>query len=172
MTPVEIRRLGPDRATVDALATILVETVAGGGSVSFMHPLAPEKAAAFWQGSLDAAARGERVVLGAYDGPLLVGTVTLVTGLPENQPHRAEIAKMMTRASHRGRGIGTALLKAAEAIAAGEGRWLLVLDTASVEGAAGFYAGLGWQEAGEIPDFALTPDGRMSGTRVYWKRLG
>jgi GNAT superfamily N-acetyltransferase len=93
------------------LADLLVETVASGGSVSFMHPLAPAAAEAFWHGALAAAERGERIVFGAWDGAALVGTVTLLLDLPPNQPHRAEIAKMMTRVSHRGRGLATALLR-------------------------------------------------------------
>jgi ribosomal protein S18 acetylase RimI-like enzyme len=153
------------------LSDLLVETVAHGGSVSFMHPLVPDAAHAFWEGSLAAAARGERIVFGAWDGDQLVGTVTLVLDLPPNQPHRAEIAKMMTRVSHRGRGIATALLKAAEAAAKEKGRSLLVLDTATEEGAAGLYERLGYTRAGEIPDFALKPHGGLTGTLIYWKRL-
>src|SRR5450756_1235381 len=80
-----------------ALGEILIETVANGGSVSFMHPLAPEAADRFWRDSLASAGRGERIVLGAFDGEILIGTVTLQLALPPNQPHRAEIAKMMTR---------------------------------------------------------------------------
>src|SRR5215475_11949011 len=91
-----------------ALSEILVEVVANGGSVSFMHPLALAEADAFWERALAAAGRGERVVLGAFDGTALVGTVTVLLDLPPNQPHRAEIAKLMTRVSHRGRGVATA----------------------------------------------------------------
>ena len=91
----------------------------------------------FWRNSLASADRGERIVLGAFDGEDLIGTVTLLLDLPQNQPHRAEIVKMMTRVSHRHRGIATALLREAERIAIARGRWLLVLDTAEDEGAAG-----------------------------------
>ncbi|MBS7545757.1 GNAT family N-acetyltransferase [Ancylobacter oerskovii] len=166
-----IRPLAADEPTVTALAALLVETVAGGGSVSFMHPLAPDKAAAFWRGSLAAAARGERVVLGAFLGETLAGTVTLQLALPENQPHRAEIAKMMTLPACRGRGIASALLRAAEAIARARGRTHLVLDTASDGGAAGLYERHGFVFCGEIPDFALKPLGGLTGTRLYVKRL-
>jgi ribosomal protein S18 acetylase RimI-like enzyme len=153
------------------LISLLIETVAHGGSVSFMHPLAPDAAQAFWDGSLAAAARGERIVFGAWDGDQLVGTVTLLLDLPPNQPHRAEIAKMMTRVSHRGRGIASALLHAAEAVAVEKGRSLLVLDTARDEGAAGLYERLGYTLTGEIPDYALKPHGGLTGTLIYWKRL-
>ena len=124
---------------------MLIETVANGGSVSFMHPLSREAADAFWRDSLASAERGERIVFGAFDGEKLVGTVTLLLDLPPNQPHRAEIAKMMTRLSHRHRGIATALLHAAERAAIERGRWLLVLDTADDEGASGLYERVGFQ---------------------------
>jgi ribosomal protein S18 acetylase RimI-like enzyme len=172
MPGITIARLSATAAIRAMLTELLVETVASGGSVSFMHPLAPEAAAAFWDGALAAASRGERVVFGAWDGAQLVGTVTLLLDLPPNQPHRAEIAKMMTRVSHRGRGIATALLRAAEAEALARGRGLLVLDTATEEGAAGLYERLGYTCAGEIPDYALKPHGGLTGTLIYWKRLG
>jgi ribosomal protein S18 acetylase RimI-like enzyme len=156
----------------DSLSEILVETVAHGGSVSFMHPLAPEVAAAFWDNALASAARGERIVLGAWDADLLAGTVTLLLDCPPNQPHRAEIAKLMTRVNHRGRGVATALMRAAEALAVVHGRTLLVLDTATEGGAAGLYERLGFTLTGEIPDFALKPHGGLTGTLIYWKRIG
>ena len=169
---IEIRPLDPSPGTRAALAGLLCETVANGGSVSFMHPLSQADAEAFWEKSLAATARGERVVLGAFDGETLAGTVTLVLDLPVNQPHRAEIAKLMVGMAHRGRGIARELMKAAEARATAAGRTMLVLDTASIDGAGGLYEGLGWTFAGELPDYAYTPHGLMSGTRLYWKRVG
>src|SRR5579872_1588408 len=85
---------------IAALSEMLVEVVANGGSVSFMHPLAHEVAADFWKDSLAKASSGSRVVLGAWEGDQLIGTVTLDLGTPPNQPHRAEIAKLMTRVAH------------------------------------------------------------------------
>ena len=170
MAGIEIGPLG--QAAGEALADILVEVVANGGSVSFMHPLAREEALAFWKGSLAAAGRGERVVLGAWDGAVLTGTVTLLLDCPPNQPHRAEIAKLMVRMDHRGRGIAAALIRAAEAEAVARGKTLLVLDTASEDGAAGLYEGLGYQFVGEISDYALKPLGGLTGTRIYFKRIG
>ena len=169
---VDIRPLQADEPTLDALSELIVETVANGGSVSFLHPFAPEAAREFWSKSLAAAERGERVVLGAFVGGELAGTVSLLLDCPPNQPHRAEIAKMMTRAALRGRGIGGRLLAEAERLAASAGRTLINLDTASLEGASGFYERNRYTYAGEIPDYALTPDGRLSGTRIYWKRVG
>jgi ribosomal protein S18 acetylase RimI-like enzyme len=169
---VAIRPLGATPEVTAALSEVLIETVAAGGSVSFMHPLAPAAAAAFWEGALAAAERGERVVLGAWDGDQLVGTVSLLLDCPPNQPHRAEIAKMMTRPAYRGRGVASALMREAEAIALERGRTLLVLDTAVDGGASGLYERLGFTLAGVIPDYALKPHGGLTGTMIYWKRLG
>jgi GNAT superfamily N-acetyltransferase len=169
--PVRITPLTASPDTVTALGEMLVETVAHGGSVSFMHPLPLQAAETFWRDSLGAADRGERIVLGAFDGESLIGTVTLLLNLPPNQPHRAEIAKMMTRLRHRHRGIASALLGEAERLARERGRWLLVLDTAEDEGAGGLYERLGFQLTGVIPDYALKPHGGLTGTLIYWKRL-
>ena len=155
-----------------ALAPLLIDVVANGGSVGFMHPLSRQDADAFWAGSLAAAARGERVVLGGFDDEALVGTVTLQLACPPNQPHRGEIAKMMTAVACRGRGIASALLREAEAIARAQGKTMLVLDTASEGGASGLYERAGFSFAGELPDYAYKPHGGLTGTRLYWKRLG
>jgi GNAT superfamily N-acetyltransferase len=170
-TSMQIYALRSTPDTIAALSDLLIETVAAGGSVSFMHPLSAEAAAAFWTRSLAAADAGERVILGAYDTGQLVGTVTLLLDTPPNQPHRAEIAKMMTRLNHRGRGIARALLQEAERQAADRGRTLLNLDTAEEEGAAGFYEKQGYTRAGVIPDYAYKPHGGLCGTIIYWKRL-
>ncbi|KAA3452619.1 GNAT family N-acetyltransferase [Mesorhizobium sp. SARCC-RB16n] len=172
MNAIEIKPLTVNQKTLALLTDLLVETVAAGGSVSFMHPLAPEAAKAFWETSLAAAARGERMVLGAWDGGALVGTVTLLLDCPPNQPHRAEMAKLMTSVEQRGKGVGTRLMRAAERLAAEKGRTLLVLDTATEEGASGLYEKLGFTLAGEVPDYALKPHGGLTGTLIYWKRIG
>lgn len=153
------------------LRDLLIETVAAGGSVSFMHPLSIDDADLFWKRSLESAGRAERIVLCAWEGEDLVGTVTLLLDFPPNQSHRAEIAKMMTRVSHRGRGIARALMERAQTLAAENGRSLLVLDTATEEGAAGLYRKLGFNLAGEIPHFALKPHGGLTGTLIFWKEL-
>jgi ribosomal protein S18 acetylase RimI-like enzyme len=168
---LEIVPLRPGPEVVSALAETLVETVAHGGSVSFMHPLAPEVAAAFWTQSLAAAEAGGRVVLGAFENGELVGTVTLLLDSPPNQPHRAEIAKMMVRVGRRGRGIARALVLEAERMARERGRTLLTLDTAAEEGAGPFYEKLGFVKAGLIPDYALKPHGGLCATIIYWKRI-
>jgi ribosomal protein S18 acetylase RimI-like enzyme len=172
VSEIEIKSLSASPKVREMLSEILIEVVANGGSVSFMHPLEAETAEAFWDGALAAAARDERIVLGAWDGEVLAGTVTLLLDCPPNQPHRAEIAKLMTRLSHRGRGVAASLMRAAERLAVERARTLLVLDTATDGGAAGLYEGQGFTLAGEIPDYALKPHGGLSGTLIYWKRIG
>jgi ribosomal protein S18 acetylase RimI-like enzyme len=172
MSGVTIAVLEPSAQVRSTLGDILSEAVADGASVSFMHPVAPQAAETFWTKALAAAARGERVLLGAWDAGALIGTVTLLLDCADNQPHRAEIAKLIVRPSHRGRGIATALMRAAEAAAVARGRSLLVLDTAEEGGAAGLYEGLGFQLAGRIPDYAFKPHGGLNGTLIYFKRVG
>ena len=172
MPEIAVTSLSASPETIAMLSEILIETVANGGSVSFMHPLAVDTASGFWRGALAAADRGERVVLGAWSGGVLAGTVTLLLDCPPNQPHRAEIAKLMTRLSHRGRGVAMALMRAAAALAVERGRRLLVLDTATDGGASRLYERLGFTLTGEIPDYALKPHGGLTGTLIYWKRIG
>ncbi len=172
MPEVKIRPLNDTPQICSALSEILIETVANGDSVGFMHPLALDEADRFWQDSLAEAAKGKRIVLGAFDGESLVGTFTLVLKLPPNQPHRGELAKLIIRISHRGRGIGTALMLKAERLAIERGRTLLVLDTAVDGGPWQMYEGLGYELAGIIPDYALKPHGGLTGTKIYWKRIG
>ncbi len=172
MPEIAIEALSASPGIIAGLNEILIETVANGGSVGFMHPLDLATAEAFWSGALAAAARGERIVLGAFVGEVLAGTVSLIVDCPPNQPHRAEIAKMMTRPGHRGRGVATALMRAAEGLAVERARTLLTLDTAVEDGASGLYEKLGFALAGTIPDYALKPRGGLTGTMVYWKRIG
>lgn len=167
----DIRRLEDSPAIRSALAEMLVEVVANGGSVNFMHPLPLEQALAAWAEWLGAAARGERIVLGAFDGDVLAATVSLLPAQQPNQPHRAEIGKMMTRVSHRGQGLARALLDAAETLARDQGRTLLVLDTAVEDGAAGLYEKQGFTLAGIIPDYAYKPLGGLTGSAFYYKRI-
>jgi len=136
-----------------------------------MHPVSQTSARDFWEGSFAAAARNERVILGVVEGHTLLGTVTLLLAFPENQPHRCEIAKMMTHPEHRNRGVASQLLQEAERLAAEHGKTLIVLDTAEEGGAAGFYEKHGYVQGGSIPDFALKPHGGLTPTLLYWKRL-
>jgi ribosomal protein S18 acetylase RimI-like enzyme len=172
MAAIEIATLRASGETLAQLSDLLIEVVADGGSVSFMHPLDRVAAEAYWTGALAAQSRDERVVLGAWDGNVIVGSVTLLLDFPPNQPHRAEIAKLMTRPGRRGLGVATSLMQAAETIACELGRTLLVLDTAVDGGAAGLYRRLGYTLTGEIPDYAYKPHGGLTGTLIFWKRIG
>src|SRR5688572_9195584 len=121
-------RLGPREIT--QLAEVLIDCVAGGASVSFMAPMTHEKALAYWSDVAASAERGERVVIAALDvGERIVGTVQVVWATPENQPHRADVAKMLVHRDARRRGAGAQLLAAAEEAACAAGKTLLVLDT-------------------------------------------
>lgn len=166
-----VRRLtAPTAAELDALAEVLVDCVAGGASVSFMHPLAFERARAFWQQVAQDVARGERALLVADDAHGPCGTVQLVLAQPENQPHRADLAKMLVHRRARQRGLGAALLAAADAEARRHGKTLLVLDTASPE-AERLYLRAGWQRCGSIPGYALLPHGGLCATTFYYREL-
>ncbi len=169
---IRLTPLTDDVEVIAALSDILIEVVANGGSVSFMHPLARDYAADFWKESLARAASGGRVVLGAWDGDNLIGMVTLDLDTPPNQPHRADISKLMTRVSYRGRGVARSLMLEAERIAVERGVTLLVLDTAEDGGAAGLYEGIGYQRVGIIPGYALKPHGGLTGTIIYYKPIG
>jgi ribosomal protein S18 acetylase RimI-like enzyme len=171
MREIQIKALSHSPDVCAMLSETLVEAVANGGSVSFMDPLPAETANAFWEKSLAAATRGERIVLGAFDGDRLIGTVTLHLDCAPNQPHRAEIAKLMTRTSHRGRGVATALMRQAEKMAVERARTLLVLDTAADGGASAFYEAFGFKLAGVIPDYSLKPQGGLTDVMIYWKRI-
>lgn len=169
---MDIRPATASPAMIENLAGLLVETVASGGSVSFMHPLDPETAREFWREALAEAAADRRDVLGAWIEGALVGTVTLQPAWQDNQRHRGEIVKLMTRPAFRGRGVARALMQAAETTALARGLTLLNLDTAVDGGAAGLYEGAGFTLAGIIPDYALKPHGGLTGTALYWKRIG
>jgi GNAT superfamily N-acetyltransferase len=158
-------------ADVDALSDVLIDCVEGGASVSFMHPLSLPKARAFWQHVGDELRRGARVLLVADDGKGIVGTVQLLLEQPENQPHRADLAKMLVRRRARCQGVGAALLAAAEQIGRDCGKTLLVLDTASAE-AERLYARSGWQRCGSVPGYALLPHGGLCATTFFYRELG
>ena len=159
-----------DDAQVGALADVLIDCVEGGASVSFMHPLSRERAMAFWRRVAQGVAAGERALLVAGDEHGLCGTVQLVLEQPENQPHRAELSKMLVHRRARRQGLGAALMRAAEATARECGKTLLVLDTASAD-AERLYERLGWVRVGVIPDYALLPQGGLCGTTVYYRNL-
>lgn len=158
-------------AQFDQLADVLMDCVAGGASVSFMNPFTRERALAFWQRVAEDVATGRRLLLVAEDEQGICGTVQLILDLPENQPHRADLAKMLVHRRARRQGLGEALMKAAEDAARATGRTLLVLDAVTGGDAARLYERLGWVRVGDVPDFALYPDGGFCSTTFYYRKL-
>jgi GNAT superfamily N-acetyltransferase len=169
---VEVRRLSADEARAHAgdLAAVLLDCVRGGASVGFMDGFAEDDARAFYEDAAADVAAGGRILLAAFADERVVGTVQVVFARMPNQPHRADVAKLLVHREARGRRIGRLLMEQAEVEAAAAGRWLLVLDTASAAAEA-TYRGLGWQELGVVPDYALLPGGGFCDTVFFWKRL-
>jgi GNAT superfamily N-acetyltransferase len=169
---VLIRRItSPTDADIEGLADVLVDCVADGASVSFMSPLSIERASVFWRQVAARVARGDSALLVGENARGIVGTVQLTLDLPENQPHRADVSKMLVHRRARRQGVGAALLREAEKLAREFGKSLLVLDTASAE-AARLYAKLGWVLVGVVPDYALLPGGGFCDTTFFYRRLG
>ena len=167
-----IRRLHAlDGAHVEQLADVLIDCVEGGSSVSFLHPLTRGRAVAFWKRVAAEVAAGERAVILATDAHGLCGTVQLVLAQPENQPHRAELVKMMVLRRARRQGLGAALMRAAEDVARECGKTLLVLDAVTGGDGARLYERMGWVRVGDIPRYALMPDGTPCSATFYYRHL-
>jgi GNAT superfamily N-acetyltransferase len=160
-----------DEAQIDELAEVLIDCVEGGASVSFMHPLPRDRALAFWRRVAQGVAAGERALLVGNDVHGICGTVHLVFAHQENQPHRAEVSKMLVHRRARRRGLGAALMRAAESTARECGKTLLVLDTVTGGDAERLYDRLGWKRVGIIPDYALLPEGGFCSTTVFYRNL-
>jgi len=167
---MEIAPLTDTPAIRAGLRDLLVDVVDHGGAVHFMVPLSPAEAETFWDGALDSMTRGERLMFGAFDQGLLVGTVTLILQSPPNAPHRAEVAKMMTLSSHRRRGVARALLRHAEREGRKHGKTLLMLDTSAEGGSSALYESEGFIHCGTVPDFYVKPYGGLGATKYYYKR--
>ena len=166
-----VRRLRvPTDAELRQLADVLCDCVAGNASVSFMQPFTLDRAIAFWRDVAEGVARGERVLLVADDASGIVGTVQLVLAQPENQPHRADLVKLLVHRRARRRGVAALLMQAADQAAKDCGKSLLVLDTASGE-AERVYQRQGWQRVGVIPGYALLPDGALCDTTYFYRDL-
>jgi GNAT superfamily N-acetyltransferase len=167
-----VRRLQVvDERQINGLTDILIDCVEGGASVSFMLPLSRDRAIAFWRHVAEGVATGRRALLIAEDEAGLCGTVQLVFDLPENQPHRADLAKMLVHRRARRQGLGAALMRAAEATARECGKTLLVLDAVTHGDAARLYERLGWVRVGDIPNYALFPNGGLCSTTIYYRNL-
>lgn len=160
-----------DERLIDHLSAILSDCVAGGASVGFMAPLSAATARAFWRRVATDVAKGDRALLVAEDDEGPVGTVQLVLAQPQNQPHRADLAKMLVHRRARRRGLGAALMRAAEELARDCGKSLLVLDTVTGGDAERLYTRLGWMRCGVVPRFALFPDGRYCDTTFFFRAI-
>lgn len=170
---IEIRRLTPAEAyeRLDALAAVLADCVEGGASVGYLTPFSHEDAHAVFETYAKDAAEGGRIILGAFLDGELIGTAQLVVSMPPNQPHRADVARVLVHRSARRRGIAHRLMEQLEQEARAEGKTLLVLDAVTDGDAARLYERLGWTTVGVIPNYALYPDGRFCDTTVFWKSL-
>jgi GNAT superfamily N-acetyltransferase len=172
LSEITIQRLHTvDDDQIDGLAELLIDCIDGGAGVSFLHPLEPEKARAFWRRVADGVSAGERALLVAEDEAGIVGTVQLVLSQPENQPHRADLSKMLVHRRARRRGLGAALLRSAEQMARDCGKTLLVLDTNEGSDAERLYARLGWVRVGTIPNYSIEPRGGFRGTTLFYREL-
>ena len=168
---IQIRHLAAlDASHITALADLLIDCVEGGASVSFMHPLSQAKALAFWHKVAAGVAAAERALLVAQDRSGIVGTVQLVLDQPENQPHRADLSKLLVHRRARRGGVGEALMRAVEPLARQHGKSLMVLDTASSD-AERLYERLGWQRVGAIPGYAMKAHGGLEATVLFYKVL-
>ena len=170
---IEIRELSAEegRGYHKALAEVLWDCVEGGASVSFMTPFSRADAEAFFEMALNEVEKGKRILLAAFHESKLVGTVQMVTATPPNQPHRADIAKLLVLRAARTHGVGSRLMEEVENSARRVGKTLLVLDTVTGGGAEKLYLRLGWTKVGVIPNYALFPDGRLCDTTVFWKQV-
>lgn len=157
-------------AQIDQLAALLIDCIEGGASVSFMHPLPETRARVFWASVADDVASGARALLVAEAAGHIVGTVQLVLDQPENQPHRADVSKMLVHRCGRRQGLGAALMHAAEQVAIASGKSLLVLDTANPD-AERLYTRLGWRACGTVPGYALLPHGGLCATTFFYREL-
>ncbi len=170
-TAPTVRRLETiDERQIAALADVLIDCVEGGASVSFMHPLTPSAARAFWSGVAAGVAAGDRALVVAEDETGIIGTVQLLLAQPPNQPHRADLSKLLVHRRARRRGVGAALMETVEETARDCGKTLLVLDTAASD-AERLYERMGWVRVGTVPDYALLPRGGLCATTFFYKAL-
>jgi GNAT superfamily N-acetyltransferase len=160
------------RRRIEEFSSILVDCVEGGAGVSFMPPFGKADAAAFWLSVADDCEAGKRIVIAALMDSVAVGTVQIVPVQIPNQPHRAEVAKLLVHRRARRLGIARALMTRAEAEARAVKRSLLTFDTTTGDAAEQLYLSLGYVRAGIIPNYAYMPDGRLIDTSVFYKLIG
>ena len=169
---VEELRSTDARAAIADLAAVLADCVAGGASVGFMDGFGVAEAALYFRKIFDGdIAQRKARLFAVREGRKIVGTVQLVLDMMPNQPHRAEVRKLLVHRSARGKGVAETLMKHVEKEARLEGRRILVLDTVPGTPADRLYTRLGWQRVGVIPDYALWPNGEYCDTAVFYKRI-
>ena len=159
-----------DDALVDGLSNVLLDAVESGAGVSFMADLTRDGAQSWWRRALSAATP-RTVILIARDESGIVGTVQLQAAWPPNQPHRADVAKLMVHRRARGRGVARALMEELERQARAQGFTLLLLDTCKGSAAERLYVSMEWKRVGEVPNFALNPDGSWCDTVFFYKQI-
>ena len=169
----EVERLGgrEARASRAGFVELLRDAVAGGASVGFLDPLPDDEAAAYWDGVFAEVEAGTRLLFVVRDGDEVLGSVQLAIPAKPNARHRVAVEKLLVHSSARRRGLGTALMRAAEDATARMGRHLLVLDTEAGDRAGRLYERLGYVRAGVIPGYALSPTGRPLGGAFYYRNL-
>jgi ribosomal protein S18 acetylase RimI-like enzyme len=158
-------------ASVPRLAEILVACVDTGASVSFLPPMAIQSAIDFYRAIAADVAGGQKILLAGWIDGVLAGTVTLSFATQQNQPHRADVQKLLVHPAARRAGLGRALMQCVEREAIGAGRSLLTLDTNQGEAGEALYRSLGWAEAGTIPGYSLNADRVPWPTVIFWKQL-
>ena len=171
---IVVRALDPDEAARrrDELVELLQDAVGGGASIGFVLPLERAEAAAYWQGVIAGLREGRIALIAASEQDRLVGSVQLGLEPRANGRHRAEVMKLMVRRSHRRRGIARSLLHQLRALAQGSGRTLLLLDVRTGDPAEALYRSLGFVQFGEVPRYALDPDGgRLAASSFYYLQL-
>jgi GNAT superfamily N-acetyltransferase len=170
---IEVRALTAQdiQTHLSQLISLLIDCVEGGASVSFMAGISQTRAGNFFEEVCESVRRNERILIAAFLDEILEGTVQVITAMPENQTHRADISKLLVAPSARKKGVATQLMHHAEQLSRLNGKTLLVLDTATGSNAERLYHRLGWTKAGVIPNYSRLPDGRLCGTTIFWKEL-
>lgn len=171
LAPRKFDRADDAASLIDGLSRLLIACTDGGASVGFMAPLDIDGARAFWAPVLESAQAGSRALFLIKTAGEIVGTAQMIPAPMPNQPHRADIAKVLVAPTARRQGIGSLLMRACEEEALKHGRWLLTLDTVAGSAGEALYLSQGWQRTGTIPDYALMPDGALCATMIMWKRL-
>jgi GNAT superfamily N-acetyltransferase len=173
MTAAQVVELSPAamQERRSELVDLLADAIEGGASMNYVLPFRREDLDAYWKGVAVDVEHRARVVLAIIDGGCVKGSVQLVPCRKPNQPHRADVEKLLVLSTYRQRGAGTALMSAVEHRARESGRWLLTLDTRTDSTADALYPRWGWHAVGNIPDYALDPDGKPAPCTIYWKRL-